>query len=559
MALLTAVHAQFPQDFWVNFELGSALYEANRWDEALGYLRAAVSLRPTTSLAHQALGETLRRLGRVDEAIDSLREALRIDPDFVWGHICVGLALRDGKRPEEAIEQYQQALRIDPNSVPAHVDLGRAFYETRRLDEALDQYQQARQIDPKSDIVRVDLGNALYAKGRRNEAMEQYQQALRINPKSSEPHVHIGIVLSKEGRLPEAVGHFEQALGVDPESERLKAWLGATRYRAACAAVLKATGPASRNGHPGDTERAALRRQALGWLRANLEMIKQANHGKLVMTSLSTWQQERALASVRNPAELATLPTEEREAWQQLWADVAALIAIHPLEQAYVQAARGQWNLAADAYARYSRIIKPGPTYGHFWFEYAALSLLSGDRSRYAKACSQMVEDFGKPGGPRAFHIARACTLAPGAVTDPSLPSRLAARELQSNAKDFWSLTEQGALAYRAGRFEESVPLFEQSLRANSKPGAAVVNWLWLALANHRLGKTEKARRWLDKAQAWLDQFGDGMPAGAEQKFELHLHNWLEAHILRREAEALIRPTGLPIGTVGEERGPPEK
>jgi tetratricopeptide (TPR) repeat protein len=170
-----------------------------------------------------------------------------------------------------------------------------------------------------------------------------------------------------------------------------------------------------------------------------------------------------------------------------------------------------------------------------------------------------MVEDFGKPGGPRAYHVARACTLAPDAVTDPTLPGRLAATELQASAKEFWSLTEQGALAYRAGRFQDSVPLFEQSLKANSKPGAAVLNWLWLALANQRVGKTEEARRWLDKAQAWLDQFGDGLPAGAEQKFELHLHNWLEAHVLRREAEALIQPTGARDGTANRDGGAPQK
>ena len=72
-----------------------------------------------------------------------------------------------------------------------------------------------------------------------------------------------------------------------------------------------------------------------------------------------------------------------------------------------------------------------------------------------------------------------------------------------------------------------------------------MLNWLWLALANQRLGKTEEARRWLDKAQAWLDQYGDGMPARAEEELGLHLHNWLEAHVLRREAEALI-PSEVP-------------
>jgi hypothetical protein len=76
-------------------------------------------------------------------------------------------------------------------------------------------------------------------------------------------------------------------------------------------------------------------------------------------------------------------------------------------------------------------------------------------------------------------------------------------------------------------------------------PGRAVVNWLWLALAQQRLGRHEEARRWLDKATTWLDQFRDSMPARAEQELGLHLHNWLEAHVLCREAEALIR---TPVG-----------
>jgi hypothetical protein len=86
------------------------------------------------------------------------------------------------------------------------------------------------------------------------------------------------------------------------------------------------------------------------------------------------------------------------------------------------------------------------------------------------------------------------------------------------------------------------VPLFEQSLKADPMPGRAVLNWLWLALANQRLGKAEEARRWLDKATSWLDQYRDQMPAHAEEELGLDLHNWLEAHVLRREAEAVIRP-----------------
>jgi hypothetical protein len=155
--------------------------------------------------------------------------------------------------------------------------------------------------------------------------------------------------------------------------------------------------------------------------------------------------------------------------------------------------------------------------------------------------------------------VARACTLAPDAVAEASLPGRLAEEELQGAGREFWSLTEQGALAHRAGRFRQAVPLFEQSLQAEPRSGRAVLNWLWLALAHERLGKAEEARRWLRDAQAWLDQYGDGMPARADAELGLHPHNWLEAHVLRREAEALIQPKGPRSGTEDPQRGAAQK
>jgi hypothetical protein len=64
---------------------------------------------------------------------------------------------------------------------------------------------------------------------------------------------------------------------------------------------------------------------------------------------------------------------------------------------------------------------------------------------------------------------------------------------------------------------------------------------LWLALAQQRPGNSEEARRWADKATAWLHSYHDGLPDRAEGEPGLHPHNWLEVHVLRREAEALIR------------------
>jgi tetratricopeptide (TPR) repeat protein len=218
--------------------------------------------------------------------------------------------------------------------------------------------------------------------------------------------------------------------------------------------------------------------------------------------------------------------------------------------QGRAHAGRREWGPAAACYAQAVNLDPTGwpKDEGFFRFEYAAVLLLSGDRDGYRAACAQMVQRCGKVPNLKAYHMARACTLAADSVKDPAQPERLAEGELKA-MKKFWalSLTERGALRYRAGAFHEAVPLLEESLETDRRPGAAVVGWLWLALAEQRLGKTEEARRWLDQAAKWLDQArpdfydrDEGVPDSDEEKAGLHLHHWLEAHVLRREAEALL-------------------
>jgi tetratricopeptide (TPR) repeat protein len=236
---------------------------------------------------------------------------------------------------------------------------------------------------------------------------------------------------------------------------------------------------------------------------------------------------------------------------------------LEQIRQGWVHVGRREWDKAAACYDRAWKLV-PTTDEGHFWFEYAAVLLLSGDRAGYRQACAHMVELCGKAPKLRGYHVARACSLGPDSVPDPARLGRLAQGELMANREEFWSLTQQGALRYRAGAFEEAVPLFEQSLRASPRPGREVVNWLWLALAEQRRGKAEEARRWLDRAAQWLDQYEAGlatsaegillvrvpagaggrpeagMPASAQVTLGLHLHNWLEAQVLRREADALL-------------------
>jgi tetratricopeptide (TPR) repeat protein len=414
-----------------------------------------------------------------------------------------------------------------------------ALWRLGQVDEAIRSFRKAIELEPTATWHHYHLGFCWRDKGRLDEAIAEFRRAIELAPKAAAPHYMLGLCWQDRGQFDEAMAEFRRVIELDPTSTLAPPALASTLLQAARADVGAAAGQGSKTGQLSESERADRRRQALARLRANLELrTKLLNEGKVAAWSVAVWQTDPALASVREPAALVKLPDAEHAEWQRLWADVAAIVATDPLVQGQAFAERQDWAKAADAYGR---VLKRGPTdNGHLWFEYAALLLLSGDRPGYARACAHMVEKCGKSGSPRSYLVARACTLAPDAVADAALPGRLAEKELQASAKQFWSLTEQGALAYRAGRYQEAMSLFEQSLKADAKSGRAVLNWLWLALANQRLGKTEEARRWLGKAQAWLDQYRDGMPARAEEELGLHFHNWLEAHVLRREAEALL-------------------
>jgi hypothetical protein len=104
------------------------------------------------------------------------------------------------------------------------------------------------------------------------------------------------------------------------------------RYHAACAAALAATVRGADADGLGGEEVGMLRAQARLWLQADLaSWIQRLRRAKpedyrTIAGKMRLWQQDANLAGVRDEAALARLPEEERQAWEQLWTDVASLL-----------------------------------------------------------------------------------------------------------------------------------------------------------------------------------------------------------------------------------------
>jgi tetratricopeptide (TPR) repeat protein len=191
-----------------------------------------------------------------------------------------------------------------------------------------------------------------------------------------------------------------------------------------------------------------------------------------------------------------------------------------------------RWDKAAADYAR-GTANRPVQTDS---FEYAAVLLLQGDAKGYRRFCGQLVKRAGpKPDPATAYLLARTCALGEGAGVDAAAVVRWAEQAVAGGKASTDRLHARGLAHYRAGQYDQAIKRINEAAQYSYRP---YLDWFVLAMAHHRKGEAAEARQWLAKGVAYLDKLA---PPTADRPVSLPAIYWLEAQVLRREAEALLK------------------
>jgi tetratricopeptide (TPR) repeat protein len=218
-ALLRRAQQRQPADFWINHDLAVLLHHAQppQLEDAIGYLRAAVALRPQSPGVHNNFGNALRDKGRLDEAIAEYREAIRLNKDFAEAHQNLGTALADHGQLDEAIAEYREAIRLKKDYAEAHCNLGTAQRKKGQLNEAIAEYHEALQIKMDDAEPHYNLGVALADQGQLDEAIAEYREAIRLNKDFAGAHNNLGTALHNKGQLDEAIAEYREAIRLNKD------------------------------------------------------------------------------------------------------------------------------------------------------------------------------------------------------------------------------------------------------------------------------------------------------------------------------------------------------
>ncbi|HZN33615.1 MAG TPA: protein kinase, partial [Pirellulaceae bacterium] len=218
IALLEQAQQQYPVDFWTNQNLGLYLMQLPMppAEKAIGYYRAAVTLRPTSPGVRVNLGNALRRLNRPAEAEREFRTAIELKPDYAEAHLNLGTALHDLGLLDEAEREFLIALENRPNYAKALANLGNIYQIEGRLIEAEFCCRLAVAIDPDDLFAQKTCGDVLLKLDRYAESEAAYREVVRLDPRAGRPHQDLGTVLRLQGKLNDAAAEFQLALRLDP-------------------------------------------------------------------------------------------------------------------------------------------------------------------------------------------------------------------------------------------------------------------------------------------------------------------------------------------------------
>jgi tetratricopeptide (TPR) repeat protein len=200
VAVLRQAQQRHPADFWINRLLGNILCwgkNEQHPEEAVGYSRAAVAIRPGSADAHNMVGECLRFKGDMDAALaDSLQ---------------AGSDRRPGRHAASTLDAaLAPPVMLMPPAAPRKG-------VPSALDAAIAAYQQALVLDPRIPTVQDNLGSALLRKGDLNGAIRCFQKAIELDPKYAWAHTDLGIALTEQKKVDEAIACFHTALEFDPK------------------------------------------------------------------------------------------------------------------------------------------------------------------------------------------------------------------------------------------------------------------------------------------------------------------------------------------------------
>jgi tetratricopeptide (TPR) repeat protein len=514
------LRAKFPEDFrlsraallgWHRREAETCL-KGEHWWAAAHHMSQLLSAEPENAQHYQDRGRAFSRLAIFGRAVADYSRAIALKPGDWQAWWERGGAYAGQKRYERAVPDYSRAIALRPTEGQLWADRARAYQEMKQWAKARDDYTQALKINPKAwplyqgrsvayhslddkDRAAADLLQAI-ALGGPEETLCQAEWQCRIALRALEKiPPWRNDLLVRRGQLHARLGNWKQALADCTKAIEWPNWWDW--------------------GHVANNHR---RKAWLTWARAGAMLRGDP-------------QAADSLEGVLLPAEKFNL-TAHREACLRLWAG--------DIEWYKKQCPRWLKQQMEDESDK----------------GYLEVDSLHWVAERALRKVGR--EELEKRKKPPHKDIGWTCALRPDSVPQWDALIKRAEQGLKKGSQPYPAHAAYGAILYRAGKYREAIKHLHRAIqdRGELPVGESAFwsegwNWLFLAMAHHKLGQAEEARKWLARADDCIADLERQKRRQREQTRAnpsaantISVAPWwesLELRLLRREVRAVLQ------------------
>ena len=208
---------------------GEALYQAQRYDEAIAKFRAVIALDRTNWRAWLWLCRTYIVRGMWGDAIESGRQAFQFSPQgpevlqtFLQALFGGGAQALGTGNYTQAISHFSEYLKLDTGNVNAWTGVGKAYLGNGQYGDALQSLLKALGMTgvDRGDVVNSILSGGMQAFNQRDYAssINMLSEYVKQDPRNFQAYFTLAKSYWESGQRGGAAEALVQALKINPTS-----------------------------------------------------------------------------------------------------------------------------------------------------------------------------------------------------------------------------------------------------------------------------------------------------------------------------------------------------
>jgi len=184
---LLKAEALYPDDYFLQNDLGLVYYYKGRQDLAINHFKKSLALKDDYAPARNNLGNAYAQNNEWDKAIEQwkivISDLLYATPQFPLSNL--GFAYNHKKEYDLAEKYFLDALKVKPEFDRALYGLAQTYIATGRISDAIASLEKATAVSPSEAVLHFELAKAYSLNQDYKRAHAAYLRVVQLDPNST--------------------------------------------------------------------------------------------------------------------------------------------------------------------------------------------------------------------------------------------------------------------------------------------------------------------------------------------------------------------------------------